>query len=147
VTKLLASGAEIAGDNSGAFDRKYSGITRDISAAPMHILAKINCCEDALWSAFMTLGQRLLGMPHEASSAVRAIFEKLRTLGTGPAYRTLNGRVYYTGPDMTQDIEERLSPPRRSSSEPDQTPTAEPMPANHRSRHGRLEAAEASPAG
>jgi hypothetical protein len=72
---------------------------------------------------------------------------KSRCIGTGPAYRILSGKPYYAKSDLVAWIEGELSPPRRSSSEPDQTPTAEPMPANHRSRHGHSEAAEASPAG
>ncbi len=42
---------------------------------------------------------------------------KLRCLGGGPVYRILNGRPYYNEPDLIAWIEERLSPPQRSSSE------------------------------
>jgi hypothetical protein len=71
---------------------------------------------------------------------------KLRCVGTGPVYQVLNGLPYYTETGMTQYIEERLSLPRRSSSESDQMPISEPPPANHRNRPRRSEAAEASPA-
>jgi hypothetical protein len=42
---------------------------------------------------------------------------KLRCTGGGPRYRLLNGKPYYTEPDLTAWIEERLSPPRCNSSE------------------------------
>jgi hypothetical protein len=38
---------------------------------------------------------------------------KLRCLGGGPSYRSLNGRAYYTANDLVAWIEERLSEPRR----------------------------------
>jgi hypothetical protein len=69
---------------------------------------------------------------------------KLRCIGTGPAYQVLNRKPYYTETGMTQYLEERLSSPRRSSSEPEQTPALEPM--DHRSRRRRSDAAEASAA-
>jgi hypothetical protein len=42
---------------------------------------------------------------------------KLRCLGGGPRYRILNSRPFYTEDDLAAWVEERLSPPRHSSSE------------------------------
>jgi len=42
---------------------------------------------------------------------------KLRCLGGGPAFRTLNGKPLYTEADLATWVKERLSPLRRSSSE------------------------------
>lgn len=42
---------------------------------------------------------------------------KLRCLGGGPAFRLLNGKPYYTEPDLVTWIEERLSAPLHNSSE------------------------------
>jgi hypothetical protein len=44
--------------------------------------------------------------------------KKLRSSGGGPRFRVLNGRAYYTEPDLIDWIDERLSAPRRSTSEP-----------------------------
>jgi hypothetical protein len=44
--------------------------------------------------------------------------KKLRYRGAGPRFRDLNGRVYYTEPDLIDWVDERLSAPRRSTSEP-----------------------------
>jgi len=44
---------------------------------------------------------------------------KLRCCGGGPAYRSFNGRPYYTERDLDAWIEERLSPPVGSTSEAD----------------------------
>jgi hypothetical protein len=46
-----------------------------------------------------------------------ATLRKLRCLGGGPTYRLLNGRPYYTEPDLVAWIEERLSAPLRNSSD------------------------------
>jgi hypothetical protein len=42
---------------------------------------------------------------------------KLRTVGGGPRYRVLNKRPFYTAADLALWVEERLSPPRGSTSE------------------------------
>jgi hypothetical protein len=47
-----------------------------------------------------------------------ATLRKLRCLGGGPTYRLLNGKPYYTESDLVAWIVERLSAPRRNSSEP-----------------------------
>jgi hypothetical protein len=43
---------------------------------------------------------------------------KVRCLGGGTTYRLLNGKPYYTESDLVAWIVERLSAPRRNSSEP-----------------------------
>ncbi|WP_281023703.1 hypothetical protein [Minwuia sp. IMCC3009] len=47
----------------------------------------------------------------------RATLQKLATTGGGPVYRICGGRALYTVPDLDAWIEERMSPPRRSTSE------------------------------
>jgi hypothetical protein len=47
-----------------------------------------------------------------------ATLRKLRCLGGGPRYRKLNSRPYYTEPDLIAWVEERLSVPVGSTSEP-----------------------------
>ena len=47
-----------------------------------------------------------------------ATLRKLRCIGGGPPYRIFSGRPYYTDDDLVAWIEEGLSAPRRSSSEP-----------------------------
>jgi hypothetical protein len=42
---------------------------------------------------------------------------KLRSVGGGPKFRILNHKPYYTEADLIAWIEERLSPPRRNTSE------------------------------
>jgi hypothetical protein len=44
---------------------------------------------------------------------------KLRCLGGGPSYRLLNGKPYYTEDELVAWVEERLSAPQNSSSEPE----------------------------
>jgi hypothetical protein len=44
---------------------------------------------------------------------------KLRCTGGGPAYRTLNGKPYYTEGDLADWIRSRLSGPIQSTSEAD----------------------------
>jgi hypothetical protein len=46
---------------------------------------------------------------------------KLRCLGGGPHYRTLNGKPYYIEPDLAIWVEQRLSAPVSSTSEADAT--------------------------
>jgi hypothetical protein len=46
--------------------------------------------------------------------------KKLRSIGGGPSFRILNGRAYYTESDLISWVDDRLSAPRRSTSEPDQ---------------------------
>jgi hypothetical protein len=46
-----------------------------------------------------------------------ATLRKLRCIGGGPRYRTLNAKPYYMELDLGAWIEERLSAPRRNSSE------------------------------
>ena len=48
-----------------------------------------------------------------------ATLRKLRCIGGGPRYRSLNGRPYYTANDLVAWIEERLSAPMGSTSEAD----------------------------
>lgn len=47
----------------------------------------------------------------------RATLQKLATTGGGPIYRICGGRALYTAPDLDAWIKERMSPPRRSTSE------------------------------
>jgi len=42
---------------------------------------------------------------------------KLRCIGNGPKFRRLNGKPYYSEPDLEAWIEERLSPLLGSTSE------------------------------
>ena len=42
--------------------------------------------------------------------------KKLRSIGGGPRFRVLNGRAYYSEPDLIDWVSERLSAPRRSTS-------------------------------
>jgi hypothetical protein len=42
---------------------------------------------------------------------------KRRCLGGGPRYRILNSKPFYTKDDLAAWVEERLSPPRHSSSD------------------------------
>jgi hypothetical protein len=42
---------------------------------------------------------------------------KLRSLGTGPAYRLFNGLPHYTETEMTEYATERTSAPARSAAE------------------------------
>jgi hypothetical protein len=53
---------------------------------------------------------------------------KLRCVGGGPVYRTLNGKPYYTEADLDAWIEESLSPPVHNTSEAGavRLPLAEP---------------------
>jgi hypothetical protein len=44
--------------------------------------------------------------------------KKLRSIGGGPSFRVLNGRAYYTEPDLVAWVDEHLSAPRRSTSSP-----------------------------
>jgi hypothetical protein len=44
---------------------------------------------------------------------------KLRCLGGGPTYRIMNGKPYYTAPDLADWVRSRLSAPLRNSSERD----------------------------
>jgi hypothetical protein len=46
-----------------------------------------------------------------------ATLRKLRCVGGGPRYRTLNGKPFYIEPDLVDWIETRLSPPLGSSSQ------------------------------
>lgn len=48
-----------------------------------------------------------------------ATLRKLRCIGGGPQYRLLNGRPYYTEPDLTGWLVARLSAPIGSTSEGD----------------------------
>lgn len=48
-----------------------------------------------------------------------ATLRKLRCIGGGPRYRRLNGKPYYTEPDLIGWIEARLSAPIGSTSEAD----------------------------
>jgi hypothetical protein len=64
---------------------------------------------------------------------------KVRCLGGGPTYRLLNGKPYYTEPDLVAWIEARLSAPLRNSSEvgvrprpADAMPGAAPTPQRPR---------------
>jgi hypothetical protein len=62
-----------------------------------------------------------------------ATLRKLRCIGGGPRYRTLNGRPYYTEPDLISWVQERLSAPRRNSSEGGPTlAAASPAPLDAR---------------
>jgi hypothetical protein len=54
---------------------------------------------------------------------------KLRCLGGGPPYRLLNGKPYYTEPDLIAWIEGRLSAPLRNSSEATKLAAASPAGA------------------
>jgi hypothetical protein len=48
-----------------------------------------------------------------------ATLRKLRCLGGGPRYRTLNGKPYYIEPDLAAWIEAGLTAPAGSTSEAD----------------------------
>jgi hypothetical protein len=48
-----------------------------------------------------------------------ATLRKLRCTGGGPRFRRLNGKPYYTEPDLDDWIEERLTAPIGSTSEAD----------------------------
>lgn len=43
--------------------------------------------------------------------------QKMATVGGGPTYRIFGIRALYTPPDLIQWAEEKLSPPRRSTSD------------------------------
>ena len=51
-----------------------------------------------------------LGIPR-----TKATLRRLRGAGGGPSYRVFNGKPVYSEADLIAWIEERLSPPRRSS--------------------------------
>ena len=59
-----------------------------------------------------------------------ATLRKLRCLGGGPIYRLLNGKPYYTGPDLVAWIEERLSAPLHNSSELGERPRSRSRPTD-----------------
>jgi hypothetical protein len=44
--------------------------------------------------------------------------QKMATVGGGPIYRIFGNRAVYTPPDLDFWADARLSPPRRSTSEP-----------------------------
>jgi hypothetical protein len=54
---------------------------------------------------------------------------KLRCRGGGPTNRLLNGKPYYTEPDLVGWVEERLSAPLRNSSEATKLAAASPAGA------------------